>query len=473
MNNAKINVFTLFPQPILPAHSEWVDLYWKAWELALRNVEHGSAHNGFADAFLGSAFSENIFQIDSCFIVQFARYGWHCLPVLPTLDNFYRKQESDGYICREYRGCNGAALWAKGSPDAMNPPLFSWAEWSYYQVTGDVDRLRNVLPRLVVYHRWIAARLRNENGLYRSSSWGCGMDNTPRYAASWVDFSAQMALDALYLERIARAVGEDSMAAEFLGEHADLKERINTLMWDEKAGYYWDLDAADEPVPAKTLAPFWTLMAEVALPERARRLAEHLANPQEFWRTHVFPSLSADHPCYCPKGNYWRGSVWPMTNYAVIKGLSLYGFQALARRAAENHLAQMATVHRNTGTIWENYAPEAPKPGCISKPDFVGFSGVSPIALLIEEILGIHVDAPAKTIRWRLYHASEHGIKDLRVGDNMVSLLAQETDLGKVVIRVTTQKAFTLIVQGEAKKWELVVLPGTHRFVFVVSPTDK
>jgi len=290
-------------QPILPARPEWVDLYWKAWELALRNVEHGSACNGFADAFLGSAFSENIFQIDACFIIQFARYGWHYLPVLPTLDNFYRKQEPDGYICREYRGCNGAALWAKGSPDAVNPPLFSWAEWGYYQVTRDVGLLREVFPRLVAYHRWVAAHLRNENDLYRSSSWGCGMDNTPRYAASWVDFSAQMVLDALYLARIARAVGEDSMAAGFLKEHVDLKERINTLMWDEKAGYYWDLDAADVPVPAKTIAPFWTLLAEVAPPERARRLAEHLANPREFWRPHVFPTLSADHPYLLPQRN--------------------------------------------------------------------------------------------------------------------------------------------------------------------------
>ena len=116
-----MNPLSLLPQPILPAHPDWVELYWKAWELAVQNIAHGTPQNGFAESYLDDAFSENIFQWDTCFIIQYARYGWHCLPVLPALDNFYHKQETDGYICREYRGCNGAALWSKSSADATNP----------------------------------------------------------------------------------------------------------------------------------------------------------------------------------------------------------------------------------------------------------------------------------------------------------------------------------------------------------------
>jgi len=299
------------PQPVLPAHPEWVELYWKAWELAVQNICHGTPQNGFAETYLDDAFSKNIFQWDSCFIVQYARYGSHCLPVLPALDNFYRKQEPDGYICREYRGCNGAALWSKGSADAVNPALFAWAEWRYCQLSNDLDRLREVLPRLIAHHNWVTNHQRNDNGLYWSTTWGCGMDNAPRYAASWVDFSAQQALNALYLARIAETVGKEATAAEFRREHATLTERINALMWDEEAGYYWDLDTVDVPVPAKTIAPFWTLLAEVAPPARVRRLAEHLSNPAEFWRPHVFPTVSADHPVYAPQGNSGRlRTIW-------------------------------------------------------------------------------------------------------------------------------------------------------------------
>ena len=151
----------------------------------------------------------------------------------------------------------------------------------------------------------------------------------------------------------------------------------------------------------------------------------------------MFPTVSADHPVYNPQGNYWRGSVWPLTNYAVIKGLSRCGCTALARRAAEKHLGQMAIVYGETGTIWENYSPEYPAPGNIAKRDFVGFSGLGPIALLIEEILGIEVDAPANTIRWQQYPTPEQGISNLRFGDNVVSLLAWKADGGETTIEVS------------------------------------
>jgi hypothetical protein len=182
----------------------------------------------------------------------------------------------------------------------------------------------------------------------------------------------------------------------------------------------------------------------------------------------VFPTISADHHLYSPEGNYWRGSVWPLTNYAVIKGLSRCGHTALARRAAENHVGQMAVIYKETGAIWENYSPEYGVPGNIAKHDFVGFSGLGPIALLIEEILGVEVDAPANTIRWRLYPTPEQGLNDLRFGNNVVSLLAREADGGETTIEVTAQREFTLKVQRTGARTTLPVPPGAHRFVLPV-----
>ena len=136
-------------------------MYWKTWSFLVQNIRHGSAENGFSETYLDAAFNGNIFQWDTCFMVQFARYGHHFLPVLPSLDNFYRKQDSDGYICREYRRLNGKPLFSKGSADAVNPPLFSWAEWEYYRINNDLDRLHKVLPGLISYYRWLAANRQN------------------------------------------------------------------------------------------------------------------------------------------------------------------------------------------------------------------------------------------------------------------------------------------------------------------------
>ncbi|WP_414632104.1 hypothetical protein, partial [Acetomicrobium sp. UBA5826] len=33
----------------------------------------------------------------------------------------------------------------------------------------------------------------------------------------------------------------------------------------------------------------------------------------------MVPSLSADDLQYNPNGDYWRGSVWPPTNYMILR----------------------------------------------------------------------------------------------------------------------------------------------------------
>ena len=43
--------------------------------------------------------------------------------------------------------------------------------------------------------------------------------------------------------------------------------------------------------------------------------------------------------------------------------LERYGFDELAREVALKHLDLVAEVTKRTGTIWENYAPDAAEPG--------------------------------------------------------------------------------------------------------------
>ncbi len=454
------------PQPVLPSgRSDWLDLYWRAWELAVQNIRHGTPQNGFVESYLDAAFSENIFQWDTCFIVMFARYAWHLLPVAPALDNFYRKQEEDGWICREYRGNNGAPLFAKGSADAINPPLFSWAEWALYQLSGDGERLARVWPHLARYDAWLRGHQRGPEGLYWSSQLGCGMDNSPRFAARWVDMSAQQALNARCLALIAQVIGQpEATVAAYQEEHAALTRQVNRYMWDERTGVYWDLDGKLEPWPALTIAPFWTLLADVVPPDRAERLVAVLRDPARFWRLHPFPTLSADHPAYRPDGGYWQGAVWAPTNYAVIKGLRRAGFGDLAREATARHLDQMAAVMRSTGTLWENYAPDAPKPGRPAAGDFVGWSGAGPIALLIEEIIGLEVDAGGQRVHWRLEEDVPVGVCNLRLGDNTISLVAEEEDEVGIRVRVDCDQPFLLEIETPFREFVEQVPAGSHRY---------
>jgi glycogen debranching enzyme len=446
------NVKSRLPQPVLPAHADWVELYWLAWSLLAGQMKRGTPENGFAQDYLDAGFSENIFQWDTCFIAAFARYGGHVFPVGPSLDNFYSKQHDDGFICREI-GPDGADYWPKSSEQSINPPLFAWAEWLCYQISGDKKRLRRVLPHLDRYYNWVAYNHRMADGLYWTSNMGSGMDNSPRCGWQWVDITAQQALAARMLNQIAHRVKDGSLEAHYRTEYDELVGRINRLMWDEQDEFYHDtLHRAHMDcgfARCKTLAGFWPLLAGIVPPDRTARLVAHLQNPSEFGRPHPFPTLSADHSSYMPTGGYWLGGVWPPTTYMVIKGLAANGYADLARRSAERHLEHLAQVVAETGTLWEDYAPESAAPGLPSRPNFVGWTGLGPVAMLIEDVLGIEVDAPTQAIHWRLRQGETHGIRNLRMGGNVVNLLFEDRQC-----HVKAAHPFTLILVIEGKSRE-------------------
>ncbi len=160
------------------------------------------------------------------------------------------------------------------------------------------------------------------------------------------------------------------------------------------------------------------------------------------------------------------------TNYAIIKGLDRYGYAAFARQASANHIANMAAVYDATGTIWENYLSEAPGPGFFTEygnrrayEDFVGWSGLGPIALLIEDVLGFRADAPSDTLTWRLRSAQRSGIENLRFGTHTVSLVATPDAGGRsVTVSVTADSPFKLVVDTGAVTRRLDVPTGQSRY---------
>ena len=154
----------------------------------------------------------------------------------------------------------------------------------------------------------------------------------------------------------------------------------------------------------------------------------------------MFPTLAADAPEYQADGGYWLGGVWAPTNYAIIKGLELTGYEPFAAAAAERYLAAMAEVFHHTGTVWENYAPERAAPGHPAARDFVGWSACGPIALLIENVFGFRPDGEHHALQWNLRLAEPHGIRRLRFGTVTADLLYD----GAGTVTVHTDQPFAL-----------------------------
>lgn len=459
------------PEPVLGRHGEWVDLYWKALEMSLGNIER-PAKKGWKPQMSCMPGSGNIWQWDSCFMAMFSKYMPGLLPGYNNLDNLYRMQDKRGYISMAY-------VIEKEKPaygELVNPPLYAWAEWQYYKVTGDKSRLAKCLSVLTRLFDWLKANRRREGiGLYWFEVPGSsGMDNAPRggryrdgSGMAHVDLSAQQALSAKCLAQMAAVLGRKQVAARFEAEFAEIGGHINAMMWSEKTGFYHDIFDDDYPhkniVNSKTIAGFWPLLAGIVSHDRADRLVEHLLNPAEFWRKHPAPSLSADDPNYDSLGAYWRGGVWAPTNYMIVKGLEQCGRRDLAFELAVKHMENLCEVWSGfePQSLWEAYSPDLARPstaklGELVRSRFVGWTGLGPIAMLIEDILGVDVDVPANTIIWRPCLLEEHGIKRLAFGKGSVDLLCEGRSSRETAptVRVSSTVPFKLRVEWAQRKGE-------------------
>ncbi len=454
------------PNPILNDDPGWIEMYWKCWEIAFRGFKKPVPGSPLVSNWLDEAFSENIFQWDTIFMVMFARYGHAVFPAIESLDNFYCRQRESGYIGREYREKDGqlihfdfeGGLFSEtGWKNTINPPLFAWAEVESYRITGDKSRFESVLPVLEKYAEWLnragdpmavdwesngRISKATDHQLYWNTALGSGMDNTPRpteTGAGWVEMSAQMVIMYNNLAIICDELSKSDKAEFYRGEAKAISERINRWCWNEKDGFYYDVLANGDQFRKKTIGGFWTLLAGVASESQAEVLVSHLKNEKEFWRKIVFPALSADEEEYHDDGGYWRGGVWAPTNVMVIKGLERYGYEELAAEATEKYLAGMYAVFKKTQTVFENYAPEYFEPGNPAKADFVGWTGCGPIQLLFENVMGLRPDGVNNTLVWKLRRTDRHGVEQLKLGKNTVSLICEKRERTNSAARISVE----------------------------------
>lgn len=251
-----------------------------------------------------------------------------------------------------------------------------------------------------------------------------------RNGGTAIDISSETVLFARNLSEIATILGMASQARKHEEDAGELTGLINQKMWDSNKNFYYDLALDERHVPVKTIAGFWTLLAGVADDIQAKALAEELNNPETFKTIHRVPTLAADQDGFHAEtgGGYWRGAVWAPTDMMVIRGLEKYGYDELAKEIALNHLKNVVMVFKETGTIWENYAPQKAARGTPAKPDFVGWSGIAPILFLTEYAVGIKADAITDTIVWDIRSPKRVGVEKFWFSGNTVSLVCEEPD---------------------------------------------
>ena len=391
--------------------------------IALQKLGHWSPGEKVLGPRLGTGGSyDGIFLWDTAFTVLWAKYHMSELPVERSLDNLYRFQDDDGFICREYTA-DGYPVWPKHHPISFAPPVLAWAELDLYALTGDKERLHRVYPHLKKHHRYCADCFRKEDGLFIGDPWGSGMDNLPRWphefggtdkcltiqeeevhpsvvewfrkdvynslGSAWnqqgryIDMSAQMAFNADCLSKIATVLEVVGDAQMYSLEHAAIGDTINEYCWNDTHKFYFDLGYGIQ-IPRFHVGAYWALIARIVPQDRLDGFLSHLKNPNKFARPVPVPSLAYDDPDYRPDGGYWRGSSWPPTTYMVLRGLRIVDAEDLARTLAAKYIEAVHSVFISTGTFWENLAPESHAPGKPAGRDFCGWAGLGPVAIVKE-----------------------------------------------------------------------------------------
>ena len=443
------------PVPLLPDDEGLVALYWNAWRIVWAGLRTPTPGSNLVAPYIAPHPQANLEMGNAAFLALLAGYLPGSYDLVSTLDNFYAGQHEDGFIGREMDPSTGKQCQLPFEPNSTGPALLTWAEWRHFRLTGDIARVGDVFWPLLAYHRWCRANRTWQSGLYWTTGYASGLVNQPRVPGgrfhhahwAWVDASLQAAVDAALLERMAVQLGESSLAAELVAERHQLVRQINLVMWNEEQRFYQDVAPDGRFSAAKSISAYWALVDKQIVPnERLRPFVQHLRDTWSFRVENCLPSLSADSEGYNRGGNSWRGGVWPALTYMVTAGLRTVEVSDLGHQIAHNHLRLIEQVYRDTGVLWDNYAPEDPLPGDPAEEDRTGLTAMAIIGLILEGIVGLAVDWPLRQVTWHrhLTMSQPYGVRNLPLGNEGVLDMVAEDD----AVRIRTDTPFTLIIRS-------------------------
>lgn len=264
--------------------------------------------------------------------------------------------------------------------EVTQPPVIAWGACLVYEKSRDKEFLKTVFERNRDFLFWCRNnRRKSERELY---SWHTnpeknnrcdesGMDNSPRFDTDSdlyaVDFSCYMANEARFMKKIAEILGDRENAELFGRWYEKIREDINSLLWCDEDGFYYDYDIPNVcHSRVSSVASFLPIFAGVCDRGRCERLISHLVNPEEFGTAFPVPSISKNDATFGE--DMWRGPVWINFNYMIMKGLEEYGCSDLSRELKEKTLSVINEWYNRTGTVYEFYDSEnSIPPSCFNR----------------------------------------------------------------------------------------------------------
>jgi alpha,alpha-trehalase len=197
-----------------------------------------------------------------------------------------------------------------------------------------------------------------------------GWDMTPRFGRKALNYVPIDLNSLLYkyetdFAQVARILGNEQDFAKWDEKAAHRREKVNTLMWDQGRGVFYDFNYVKEKRGnVSSLASYYAMWAGMVDGRQAQEMVKALKRFEQKGGLSSTDSL--------PLGSYVPGSMptqwaypngWAPLHFVVVKGLQRYGYHQDARRIAMKWLRTNLQWFNDHGIFLEKYnvvAPEKP-----------------------------------------------------------------------------------------------------------------
>jgi glycogen debranching enzyme len=265
----------------------------------------------------------------------------------------------------------------------VQPPMAAQAVAGVYEASGDEQFLKQMLPKLKEYYRWLAKN-RDFNGdglLTIISPFESGMDWKPTYdpvvgfsgkKANWrlflkvvnVDFRnylnnynfkkiyqkgyflvKDVGFNTIYAQNLKALAGlckdmEDPAGEEF-GKLADrVSKSIVDVMYDKETCAFYDVHGKED-IKIKILTPtvFYPVVLKNIPEEIAKKVMDtHFFNSREFATPYPLPCVAQSHSSFNPGESMyiWRGPTWIVNNWFLHQFLMEKGYREESRKLIDS-----------------------------------------------------------------------------------------------------------------------------------------
>lgn len=258
-----------------------------------------------------------------------------------------------------------ARFWYTGHNGSLQPHFHKyshWATWALYRrfwVNQDRDFLIGLLDAFVEdFQRWESEK-GLENGLFWQYDVRDGMEESisgsRREKNIRPPLNCYLYANALAVSKIAELAGRESLARDYADRAGQLKNLIQTHLWDPQAHFFKVLRPDLTPTDVREaigFIPWYFNLPDAGFEEAWAQLAD----PQGFWTPMGLTTAERRHPAFRSHGVgtcEWDGAVWPFatsqTLTALANVLRNYSQSFVERRTFFEEMLRYARSQRHDG----------------------------------------------------------------------------------------------------------------------------